>query len=276
MSQRLDSVAGLRVLVTGAAMGMGRLFAERAAAESARAVVLWDVDATSLAAAAAELRDRGATVHAYTVDLADAAAITAAAALVRREVGDIDVVVNNAGIVRGKPFTEHSHEDIARTMAVNATAPMHVAREFLPAMVAGGRPSRLLTMASAAAYVSNPRMSVYAGSKWAVTGWSDSVRIELELAGHHHVAVTTVNPTYIGTGMFAGAGSMPLTPLLFPERVVASAWRAMLDGRPRLVMPASVHLSNILRAILPVRAFDWLALHVFRIYKSMDSFTGRT
>jgi all-trans-retinol dehydrogenase (NAD+) len=269
-------VTGMNVLVTGAAMGMGRLFAERAVAEGARALVLWDVDAAALEATAAALRTGDTAVHAFTLDLADAGAVTETAERVRREVGDIDVLFNNAGIVRGKPFLEHTHDDIERTMAVNATAPMHVARAFLPAMVANRRPARLVTMASAAGYVSNPRMSVYAGSKWAVTGWSDSVRLELELAGHHHVRVTTVNPTYVGTGMFAGAGTMPLTPLLSPERVVARTWQAMLDGRPRLVMPWPVHLSTALRALLPVRAFDWLALHVLRIYKSMDSFTGRT
>ncbi len=273
---RLGSAAGLRVLVTGAAMGMGRLFAERAVAEGAAAVILWDVDARALEETAVALRRRGGVpVHSFVVDLARTDDVIALAARVRREIGDVDVLVNNAGIVRGKPFAEHTHADIDRTMAVNATAAMHLTREFLPAMVAGGRESRVLTIASAAAYVANPRMSVYAASKWAVTGWSDSVRLELEIAGHRHVRVTTVNPTYVGTGMFAGARPMPMTPLLSPEVVTARAWRAMLDGRPRLLLPWTVHLSNALRALLPVRAFDWLALHVLRIYKSMDHFTGR-
>lgn len=274
----MPSLAGTRVLVTGAAMGLGRIFAERAVSEGAAAVVLWDIDVAALEATAAALREHSSrtAVHAYVVDLSRRAAITTAAARVRAEVGDIDVLFNNAGVIRGAQFWDHSLDDIELTMAVNALAPMFVTREFLPAMIAGGRESRIVTIASAAGLLSNPRMSVYCGSKWAATGWSDSVRLELELAGHHHVRVTTVNPTYIATGMFAGAGSMLLTPLMTPAYVTGKVWRAMLDGRPRLLLPWTVHLSSALRGLLPLRLFDWLSLHVFGIYKSMDTFTGRS
>ena len=117
----LSSLDGEIVLVTGAAMGMGRLYARLAAGEGAT-VVLWDVNAEELARAAGELGERA---HPYVVDLADAADITRAAALVRAEVGDPAVVINNAGIVRGKLFVEHDHDsDIELTMRINALAPM--------------------------------------------------------------------------------------------------------------------------------------------------------
>ena len=152
---------------------------------------------------------------------------------------------------------------------------MHVARAFLPAMIAAGRQARILNVASASGQLSVPRMSVYTGSKWAVIGWSDSLRLELEREGHGHVRVTTLIPSYIKTGMFDGARAPLLTPLLEPEYVVDKAWAAMKAGRPRLMLPWSVGLSRMLSGLLPLRAWDWLAGRVFGVYSSMDAFTGR-
>ena len=272
----MQTVEGRIVLVTGAAMGMGRLYAERAVSERAAAVVLWDVDTAALAQTRDALVEAGGNVFARVVDLASPTAIHDAAAAVRSEVGDPDIVVNNAGIVRSKPFWEHDPErDIEPVIRINLLALMHVARAFLPAMIAGGRQSRLLNVASASGLLSVPRMSVYTSSKWAVIGWSDSLRLELERAGHAHVRVTTLIPGYIKTGMFAGARAPLLTPLLEPAVVVDKAWAAMKRGKPRLMLPWTVALSSALRGLLPLPAWDWLAGRVFKVYSSMDQFTGR-
>ena len=272
----MQNVAGKKVLITGAAMGMGKIYAQLAAREGAAAIILWDINQAELEKTAAELKAAGGKVHAYIVDVSKFEAITEAAAKVRNEVGDPDILFNNAGVVRGKYFWEHDPlKDIAFTMSINAMAPMYIAREFLPAMIARrGSEQRVVNIASAAGLISNPRMSVYCASKWSCTGWSDSVRLELEQAGHPHVRVTTVNPTYISTGMFEGAKSMLFTPILTPQYVTDRVWAAMKTGRPRLILPWTVHFSNALRGLLPVRLFDWLARHVFRVYGTMDTFTG--
>ena len=268
----LSSLEGEIVLVTGAAMGMGLLYAQLAVGEGAT-VVMWDVNAEELARAAGVLGERA---HPYVVDLADAADITRAASVVRAEIGDPTVVINNAGIVRGKLFVDHDHDsDIELTMRINALAPMHVTREFLPAMIASPRESRIVNIASAAGLLSNPRMSVYSSSKWAVVGWSDSLRLELGMSGSPQVKVTTVCPSYITTGMFAGARGPRLTPLMKPDAVVARVWRAMKRGTPMLMLPAMVPVSKFARGVLPLRAWDFLAGRVFRVYSSMDEFTGR-
>lgn len=75
--------------------------------------------------------------------------------------------------------------------------------------------------------------------------------------------------------MFAGARAPLLTPLLEPELVVDKAWAAMKRGRPRLMLPWTVALSSALRGLLPLPAWDWLAGRVFKVYSSMDRFTGR-
>lgn len=274
------TVAGARILITGAAGGMGRLYAERAVAEGAKAVILWDSDAPALAAAASELNQMagpGTRVAPYVVNIADLGAIAQAAQRVRVEVGNPDIVINNAGIVRGKFFWEHDNGDDTRpTMQVNALAPMYIAREFLPGMIDNAyREARIVNIASAAGTLSNPRMSVYAASKAALIGWSDSLRLELVQQDHGNVKVTTVCPSYISTGMFAGARGPLLTPILTPEYVVDRVWAAMLAGRPMLLMPRSVGLARALRGILPLPVWDVVAGRVFGVYRSMDRFTGR-
>lgn len=273
---KIDTVAGKKILITGAAMGMGKIYAQLAVREKAGAVVLWDINQQELDKTAAELKAQGGMVFSQVVDVSKLEAITAGAEQVRRDVGDIDILFNNAGVVRGKYFWEHDQlKDIWFTMSINALAPMYITREFLPAMIGSGRECRVVNIASAAGLVSNPKMSVYCGSKWAATGWSDSVRLELEQAGHKHVRVLTVNPTYISTGMFAGARSMLLTPILTPEYVVGRVWNAMKKGRARLILPWTVYISNALKGLLPLVIYDFIANHIMGIYRTMEDFKGR-
>lgn len=79
----------------------------------------------------------------------------------------------------GKYFHEHSTEEIQRTMNINANAPMYITQEFLPEMIKANSGS-ICNIASSAGLISNPKMSVYAASKWSVIGWSDSLRLEMK------------------------------------------------------------------------------------------------
>lgn len=273
------TVAGTRVLITGGAMGMGRLYAERALAEGALTVILWDINSAALEQTAAELRvhaDNSQQIVPMTVDIADRAAIEEAAARVRADHGGIDVLFNNAGVVRGAYFWEHENKrDTEFIMKVNSLAPMFIAREFLPGMIAEDRPARIINIASAAGTLANPKMSVYASSKWALIGWSDSLRLELDQQGYGHIKVTTVCPSYISTGMFEGVKGPLMTPIMEPIYVVNRVWKAMVKGKGVLMLPWTVHLSKVLKGILPQRAFDVIADRVFGVYNTMDKFTGR-
>jgi all-trans-retinol dehydrogenase (NAD+) len=152
---------------------------------------------------------------------------------------------------------------------------MFFAREFLPGMIASDQQARLINVASAAGLTANPRMASYAGSKWAAVGWSDSVRLELEQAGHHHVKVTTVCPYYISTGMFEGAKGAPLFPILKPEQVVGEVWKQMKKGTPFVILPKTVILSEAFKGIVPISVRDFVAGRILGVYKTMEDFTGR-
>jgi len=270
----MKSVEGKIVLVTGAAMGLGKLFATTAVKEKAAHVVLWDVNESALKDTAIELEAQGGTVSTYVVDVSSAEAVATAADAVRSEVGDVHVLINNAGIVRGNGyFWENQTRDIQQTMLINSIAPMLVAREFLPAMVESDEECRVVNIASSAGLNAVPRLAAYCGSKWAAVGWSDSIRLELEQAGHKHVRVTTVCPTYINTGMFDGAKGIFLTPMLKQEEVVDGSWREMLKGGPFLIIPWTSRLNKMLSGVLPVRFRD-IWLDRVGVYDSMAQFTG--
>lgn len=270
----MESVRGSNVLVTGAAMGLGKLFATNAVKEGAAAVVLWDANEAALKETAAELEAAGGTVHYEVVDVTSESLVSESAARVRADVGTVHVLFNNAGIVRGNGyFWESDPRDFLLTMEVNSIGPMLVAREFLPSMIYSSKPCRLVNIASSAGLNAIPRMAAYAASKWAAIGFSDSVRLELQQAGHDHVKVTTVCPTYINTGMFDGAKGILFTPMLKQEDVVDETWAAMLEGRPFVVMPWTSRMNKVLTGVLPTR---WRDIYLRRVgvYNSMDEFTG--
>ncbi|MET1051393.1 MAG: SDR family NAD(P)-dependent oxidoreductase [Mycetocola sp.] len=272
------TVAHARVLITGGASGMGRIYAERAVREHAESVTLWDIDALALDATASALSGFGTVVHTRVVDVSRLSDVSSAARHELDEGRVPDVLINNAGIVRGNDYFWNTdpERDTEQTMRINAIAPMHVTRELLPSMITDAtREKRILNVASAAGTLSNPRMSVYAASKWALIGWSDSVRLELERSGNGHVRITTFCPSYVATGMFEGARGPLLTPVLLPEVAVDRAWQAMLAGKPMRMTPWTVKLATALKGVLPVRAWDVVADRLFRVYSSMDDYVGR-
>lgn len=274
----MKNVAGKRILITGGAMGMGKIYARIAVEEGAAAVVLWDLNEGALKETAEELRQQGGTIHDYVVDVSVKEIVAAMAEQVVSQVGVPHVVINNAGIVRGNSYFWETPADLVDaelTMKINSLAPMYVVRSFLPAMIDQGEESRIVNVASAAGFTSNPRMSVYAASKWAAIGFSDSVRLELEQAEIDHVKITTVAPYYIKTGMFEGAKSAPLLPLLEPEDVCAKVWKAMRKGKPMLVLPKGVLLGETMKGILPLPARDLIAGRLIGVHRTMEDFTGR-
>ncbi len=273
----MKSAQGKSVLVTGAAMGMGRLFVERAIAEKARAVVLWDVNEEALDQTLAELDGSATEVHGYYVDVSSPEQIEAAGEAVRTDVGDIEILINNAGVVRGNRYFWESDpvSDTKLTIDVNTLAPMYVTHQFLPGMIANSGECRVLNLASAAGFTPNPRMAAYAGSKWAVIGWSDSVRLELKQAEFEHVRVTTACPYYVNTGMFDGAKSAPLLPILDPDEVVDESWSGMLSGSSFVILPKTVLLAEMLKGLVPIGVRDFISDNVIGVYHTMDDFKGR-
>ena len=205
--------------------------------------------------------------------MADLNDIIRAAENLRNQIGTLDILFNNAGIVVGKSFEQHTHRDISKTIDINVSGVMHVALEFLPGMI-DQEEGHIINIASAAGLIPNPNMSVYAASKWAVVGWSESLRLEQQ-ESKTNVKVTTVMPSYITTGMFDGVKSPFLTPALDPEYIVDKIMQAVKNDEIILMEPFMTKTIPLLRGILPTKAFDFIAGKIFGVYKTMDNFRGR-
>lgn len=264
---------GRRVLITGAARGLGLGMARAFGRKGAR-LVLWDVDGPLLDQAAAELAASGIDVRADRVDLTDPAAIERAASAVLTESGPVDVLVNNAGIVSGKPLTELTDREIARTFEVNTLALFRTTKAFLPAMIAQGG-GHVVTIASAGGLVGTARLTDYCSSKFAAVGFDESLRIEMKRLGHP-IRTTVVCPLYVSTGMFDGVTTRFswLLPILDPEKVVRRTVNAVERGYSRVLLPWFVYVGFPLR-LIPMRVFDSL-MDFFGMSGSMDRFRGRT
>ena len=165
-----------------------------------------------------------------------------------------------------------SEQEIVRTMQINSLAPMYVARAILPGMLKRNR-GHICNIASAGGMLSNPKMSVYAASKWAAIGWSDSVRIELQ-ESKSKVRITTAAPYYINTGMFDGVKS-PIIPVLKPGYVAKRVIRAIEKNLIFRGIPFGLHFIRFWQFVLPIPVFDFFFGKVFGIYHTMDNFTGR-
>ena len=269
----MTKIKGSTVLITGGAAGIGRLMGEMCLHDGAKQLVIWDINREKLDETTRALRTLHFIVHPYSVDVSNVTEVIETAKRVKAEVGEVDILINNAGIITGnRDFKDFSHAEVDKTMAVNSNALMHVTLEFLPGMVTKGF-GHIVNISSAAGMLSNPRMSVYCASKWAVAGWSESMRIELE-STRCGVRVTTVNPSYINTGMFAGVKVNPILPLLKPESLAAKVVRAIKSNRLFVRAPFMVKLIPFSKGILPVRWFDLFVGKLLGVYTSMSGFMG--
>lgn len=258
------------VLITGGASGMGKIMV-RLMLERKAKVIIWDINQESIDQTLAEFSNKGSVVG-YNVDISNIAQIQETAQKVKQEIGVVDVLINNAGIIVGKYFNEHSVEEISKTMEINANAPMFITKVFLDDML-NQNSGHICNIASSGGLVSNPKMSVYAASKWALIGWSDSLRLEMKQM-NKNVNVTTIMPYYINTGMFDGVQSK--IPILEPEAASLTIVRAIEQNKKMGTIPGYIYrFTRLGQAIMSVNVFDWFAGDVLGIYKTMEFFTGR-
>ncbi len=187
---RLD---GRRALVTGAGRGLG-LACAAALAEAGAEVWLAARSADEIEYAAAALRERDDRAHALVLDVTDSAAVAAAVTAH----GPFQVLVNNAGTNRPKPFEEVTEDDVDALLALNVKAAFFVARAVASGLKAAGLPGSIVQMSSQMGHVGGAHRSIYCASKHALEGMSKALALEL---GPHGIRVNTVCPTFIDTPM---------------------------------------------------------------------------
>lgn len=265
----MKNLQGKIALVTGGASGIGKIMV-RLLLERKAKVVIWDIDQQKMNNTIAEFTNKG-EITGYKVDVSVPEQIQTTAKKVKEEIGIVDVLINNAGIVVGTYFHNNSVADIEKTTAINTNAPMLIAREFLNDMMKQNV-GHICNIASSGGLVANPKMAVYAGSKWAIIGWSDSLRLEMKQL-KKQINVTTIMPYYINTGMFDGVRSK--IPILEPEPTALTIIKAIEKNKKMVTIPGYIYrMARIAQGLLPLNIYDWVTGSVLGIYKTMEHFTG--
>ena len=229
MSGRL---VGRRAIVTGAARGIGAAIAATFAEEGAT-VALIDVLENEVAATAASI---GGAAH--VVDLRDAEATRATVGAAIAAMGGVDVLVNNAGILRFGAFLDISPEDWDEMFVVNVRSMLVTSQVAAQSMISAGSGGKIINMASMGGKVGSPNQAHYAASKAAVISLTRVAAMEL---GEHGITVNCICPGYVLTEMGAGtrtpekvaewAGKSPLGRLAQPQDVAnAALFLASRDG----------------------------------------------
>ncbi|XP_054046254.1 retinol dehydrogenase 10 isoform X1 [Rissa tridactyla] len=275
------SVAGQVCLITGAGSGLGRLFALEFARRRAL-LVLWDINTQSneetagmvrhiyreMAEAAATSRVAGdgekdalphcdLQVYTYTCDVGKRENVYSTAERVRKEVGEVSVLVNNAGVVSGHHLLECPDELIERTMMVNCHAHFWTTKAFLPKMLEMNH-GHIVTVASSLGLFSTAGVEDYCASKFGAVGFHESLSHELKAAEKDGIKTTLVCPYLVDTGMFRGCRIRkeiePFLPPLKPEYCVKQAMRAILTDQPMICTPRLMYMVTFMKSILPFEA----------------------
>jgi NAD(P)-dependent dehydrogenase (short-subunit alcohol dehydrogenase family) len=189
-------------VVTGAGSGLGRAFCEELGARRAR-IVVSDVDDDGAAATAERVRAAGGEAHVVHCDVRDPAQVEALAEAARAWCGDVDLLINNAGVAVAGTFEEVGLDDWRWIMDINLWGVIYGCRTFIPAMKAR-RQGQIINVASAAGLLSAPKMAPYNVTKAGVVALSETLHAELAGDGIH---VTVLCPTFFQTNIMSSGRS---------------------------------------------------------------------
>lgn len=262
---------GRVAVITGAGSGIGRGLA-LALAKRGCALALADVSQARLSETAALIR--GVQTSMHRLDVADREACLALPQAVLAEHGRADILVNNAGVAIGGTFEQVDEADFDWLMEVNFRAVVRLTRAFLPHLRAQDE-ARIVNVSSLFGLIAPPGQTAYCAAKFAVRGFSESLRRELEEAGSP-VGVTVVHPGGVNTGIARNAR---------PPRHVSNEEAALIDSekerfqkflrmdpakageiiaeaiarnRPRVLVGGDARLAGLIERIMPVNYWTLL------------------
>ena len=180
---------GRHVVITGGSRGLGLVLARQLVDRGAR-VSICSRDSDELARASSDLEERGGRVVAVECDVTDRSRLREFIAVARAQNGPIDVLINNAGVIRVGPVEEMRDADYELSLRTHFWAALHAVNEVVPEMKARGA-GRIVNIASIGGKVAVPHLLPYTVGKFALVGYSNGLRNEL---ARHGIVVTTIDP----------------------------------------------------------------------------------
>jgi len=252
MARQPRSLAGKVVVITGAGRGIGAATATQLAGEGA-VVAIGDLDESLAKETAARI---GGSTVGMPLDVTDHAGFTAFLDQVERELGPIDVLVNNAGIMPLSKIEDESAASTYAQVAVNVLAVIHGTKEAVRRMKPRGG-GHIVNISSAAGRVPVAGGATYTGTKHAVSGFSNALHIEFK-SERTPIDITAVHPAIVRTELSKGLkdnkGVSPVT----PEQVAAAVVDALKFPQPNVYVPKSLGMATKTGALVPQRMGEWL------------------
>lgn len=257
----MRSFSGKVVAVTGAASGIGRALAIRFGAEGA-ALALCDVNEARLKETA-RLVEGSPRVTTHLVDVAEREAVAAWARSVEQEHGDVDVIVNNAGVSATATIEDMSYEDLEWVIGIDLWGVIHGVKEFLPLL--RKRPEgHIVNISSLNAFVPFPTNGPYNISKYGVAGLSETLMQELSGT---RISVTCVHPGGIDTAIVRNARGVTEQDVeefarvarRSPDAAARTIISGMKKGRKRLFVGIEARILTALKRLFPMGAIGLVA-----------------
>ncbi|KAK5108562.1 hypothetical protein LTR62_008219 [Meristemomyces frigidus] len=239
------------VVITGGASGLGKILAETYGMRGASVAVL-DVQSPS------KESEGLAGVEFYECDVGDAEAVEKVKGQIEKDLGTPTILINNAGIVHGKPLLSLTSQDVAKTFSVNTVAHFNTIRTFLPGMLAAETGGTIVTLASVLGKLGASHLSDYTASKAALIAMHTSLRAELTSPdpstrpkGAESIRTVLVTPGQLSTALFEGVK----TPSSFLGPVVETVELAR-----EIVKMVDSGMSGEISLPLYARWVDWLGI----------------
>ncbi|XP_069834347.1 17-beta-hydroxysteroid dehydrogenase 13-like [Dendropsophus ebraccatus] len=245
------SVSGEIVLITGAGHGIGQITATEFA-KLHSVLVLWDINKNGVEETAAQCRKIGATVYTYVVDCSKREEISNAAEKVKQDVGDVNILINNAGVVFCADLLSLQDSQIQKIFEVNVLAHFWTTRAFLPSMMRKNH-GHIVTIASSAGLFGVPFLVDYCSTKFAAVGFHKALTAELSALQMSGIKTTCLCPVFVDTGFVKNASSR-FAPVLLPEDVAKTLVDGILINKKIICIPPFVSLVGLLEFFLPERA----------------------
>jgi short-subunit dehydrogenase len=247
-------MASSLVVITGASSGIGEATAKLYGSHGAK-VVLLARSKDRLDLVAGEIRQGGGMASPYPIDLADAEAVRELGHRIGRELGTPDILINNAGAGRWRPFLETSPEEAGAMIAVPYLAAFHMTRALLPAMLARGSGS-VAYITSPASYLVWPNASAYIAARRALSGFAEALRTELRGKG---IAVTLVVLGVVESSYWqhnpGSRENLPkatkMLPVLSPEEAAEAIYAGVDRKSRRVIKPFLLRPLFLFNAFMP-------------------------
>ncbi len=249
----MRSLAGKRAVVTGGAMGIGLATVRRLVKEGVT-VAIWDINDKAMAEVENEFKEVKDRVFIYKCDITKKEMVKESADKTKKDIGPVDILINNAGSAIGGRFCDKSLEQWDWLTQINLNSLYYTTYEFLPDMYERNT-GHIVNVSSGAGVLGLANLAVYCATKFAVYGFTEALRIEA-MTDKKNIVFSSIHPGLIKTGLFEGGKFNFLGNLIFPlleshdkiGEVIVN--KALKKNKVTVLRPFTIRSGFWLRAIM--------------------------